>query len=58
MNLSSYKAQNNGMVSDKYDPQFAEIFAKAVSEWLYSLIDDAGITEEEWKEAIVILVNI
>ena len=36
---------------EKNNPVFAEKFAKAVSEWLNSLIDDAGITDEEWKEA-------
>ena len=49
MYCNIFKAKKNDIVFD--NPQFAERFAKAASEWLYSLIDDAGITEEEWKEA-------
>ena len=52
MYCNSYTAQNNDIVSDKYDPEFAEMFAKAVSEWLYSLINDAGITEEECQKSV------
>ncbi len=42
----AHKADYSGSHDEK-----AERFAKAFSEFLGSIIDDAGITEEEWKEA-------
>ena len=44
----AHKADYSGLHDEK-----VERFAKAFLEFLKSLIDDAGITEEEWKEAFI-----
>ena len=45
------KGDDSASHDEKHDPNLAENFAKAVLMWLDDLIEDAGITEEEWKEA-------
>ena len=46
------KGDDSESHDEKHDPNLAENFAKAVLMWLDDLIEDAGITEEEWKEAL------
>ena len=50
MGFKSYDARIKDMLPEKYDPVFAERFAKAVLQWLNELVDDAGINEVEWRD--------
>ena len=47
------KGDDSASHDEKHAPNLAENFAKAVLMWLDDLIEDAGITEEEWKHRYI-----
>ena len=47
------KGDDSESHDEKHDPNLAENSAKAVLMWLDDLIEDAGITEEEWKHRYI-----